>query len=628
METNNAFNVPVLLIAFNRPEHTQIVFDAVRKQKPKYLFVFQDGAREGNVSDQEKCAAVQAILSETLDWVCEIKTFFSKVNLGCGKGPTAGITWFFDHVEQGIILEDDSIPHPDFFPYCKTLLELYKNNAEVKVIGSANFQNKKRGDGSYYFSMQNGCFCSWATWKRTWDEYDYYLKKISTNNFKKSLNDYNISLKEYIYWIDIYYQVKKDRYNESCWDYQLMFNIWRNRGVGIVPNANLATNIGFNEFATHTYNENHPGANRPSESILPLIHPKDLKLNRKADLFYHNFYYQPPQKGNKRLLLKVIIINKYIKSLFNINKSWKNHFISVSKIVLSWLANKKSEIKSTLHWNKKGRLLKSIILNYYGTLEKNKISIDELKVVSYLERNKMSLLPYYFKKKYRKKDVNVLWDKKTGLNYVLVDDKKLYYRKDWKKNKIKSYHSYLLAEQDYESPHCYLTEDFSLRTDAVFVDVGAAEGILALMNIDKVSQVFLIEPDPLWIEALYATFSPWKTKSEIINKYASSHNSDKTISIDSFFVNQRVDFIKIDVEGWEREVLKGCKNVLSLNYPLKVVIATYHRQNDENEFMQLLNEKRFRGKFSQGFVPYFYQTNFEKPYLRKCLIRAEKRTKY
>ena len=73
----NTFNTPILLITFNRPNHTRQVWEAIKKQRPKYMYVFQDGAREGNATDTEKCAAVRAIFDEPLDWECEFKTFYS-----------------------------------------------------------------------------------------------------------------------------------------------------------------------------------------------------------------------------------------------------------------------------------------------------------------------------------------------------------------------------------------------------------------------------------------------------------------------------------------------------------------------------------------------------------------------
>ena len=83
-----------------------------------------------------------------------MKTLFSDKNLGCKKGVSKAVSWFFEHEEQGIILEDDCVPHPDFFIFCENLLDRYSKEYKVTTITGSNFQNNKwRGDASYYLSL-------------------------------------------------------------------------------------------------------------------------------------------------------------------------------------------------------------------------------------------------------------------------------------------------------------------------------------------------------------------------------------------------------------------------------------------------------------------------------------------
>ena len=102
---------PILLITFNRPEHTRRVLEAIMAAHPKELYVFQDGAREGNENDLRKCSEVRQVvesLTKNTD-IC-LHTLYSDKNLGCGPGPATAITWFFDNVEQGMIFKDDCLP--------------------------------------------------------------------------------------------------------------------------------------------------------------------------------------------------------------------------------------------------------------------------------------------------------------------------------------------------------------------------------------------------------------------------------------------------------------------------------------------------------------------------------------
>lgn len=107
-------STPVLFIVFNRVQTTQQVFDRIKQVQPKYLFVAADGPRPDKPDDIQKCADTRKII-EQIDWDCELKTLFREENRGCGYGPAEAITWFFEHVEYGIILEDDCLPSLSFF---------------------------------------------------------------------------------------------------------------------------------------------------------------------------------------------------------------------------------------------------------------------------------------------------------------------------------------------------------------------------------------------------------------------------------------------------------------------------------------------------------------------------------
>ena len=82
----------VLLIIFNRPDTTQKVFEAIRKAKPKKLFVASDGARINKDGEKEKCEECRRIATN-IDWECELHTLFRDENVGCGRGPSEAISW-------------------------------------------------------------------------------------------------------------------------------------------------------------------------------------------------------------------------------------------------------------------------------------------------------------------------------------------------------------------------------------------------------------------------------------------------------------------------------------------------------------------------------------------------------
>lgn len=280
------FNTPILFIIFNRPDTTQKVFDEIRKIKPKYLFIAADGAR--NESEQSLCHETRNIVNQ-IDWDCELKTLFQEKNLGCKIGVSTAINWFFDNVEQGIILEDDCLPSSSFFYFCKDILEKYYSNSDIMHICGTSFARGKNNKDTYYFSKYAHVW-GWATWRRSWRLYD--LKIDDFDNFfnnNKLLKIYNDSLIN-DYFKKIFYLTRSNKID--TWDYQWLFTIWNHNGIVITPHMNLISNIGFGENATHTKNKDNFLSNMKSNIISEIKHPKDIKLSLQRDknIFYKTIY--------------------------------------------------------------------------------------------------------------------------------------------------------------------------------------------------------------------------------------------------------------------------------------------------------------------------------------------------
>ncbi len=293
-----SYNIPILFIIFNRPHLVQEIFNVIKQQKPKYLYIASDGARPQKEGEVEKVRKSRDIINQ-IDWDCEVKTFFREENVGPGKGVSSAVVWFFEHVEQGIILEEDCLPHIDFFPYCEELLNKYMESNTVMLIGGNNFQQEiKYGESSYYFSAYPFIW-GWAGWRRTLNGYDYNLDNISFPEFKKIIEKYFSSWTERQVWIDRYILLKE--HIVDTWDYQLIFNIWKNNGLAIVPKVNLVSNIGFSKDAVHCKDVNHKCANVKTSGIMPLRHPDMVEQNLEADSSYYKYHFH---KSTIRILYR------------------------------------------------------------------------------------------------------------------------------------------------------------------------------------------------------------------------------------------------------------------------------------------------------------------------------------
>lgn len=245
-------NTPLLLIAWRRPHTLRQVIDAIRPVAPTRLFVACDGPNPERPGEAEKVAATRQVIEEEIDWPCQIERLDSEVNQGCRLGPIRAISWFFEQVEEGIILEDDCVPHPDFYSYCTTLLERYRHDTRVWCISGSNFQNGLwRGDGSYYFSRYNHCW-GWASWRRCWQHYDADLSQWPALRDSGLLDTVFEDPLERQYWSTIWQRTYEKAVPVTWWDYQWTFTCLVNGGLTALPNRNLVSNVGFDADATHT----------------------------------------------------------------------------------------------------------------------------------------------------------------------------------------------------------------------------------------------------------------------------------------------------------------------------------------------------------------------------------------
>ena len=109
---------PVLFLIYNRQDLTKRLIDLLREVKPTNLYVAADGPK--NNQDRKLCRATRELI-KTVDWDCKIHRLYRRKNLGCGKAVSSAISWFFDYVESGVILEDDCLVDVSFFQFAPML---------------------------------------------------------------------------------------------------------------------------------------------------------------------------------------------------------------------------------------------------------------------------------------------------------------------------------------------------------------------------------------------------------------------------------------------------------------------------------------------------------------------------
>jgi hypothetical protein len=272
-------DVPVLLIFFARPEKTKKVFEEIRKARPSRLYLYQDGARLNRDDDTENVKKCREAVSN-IDWECTVFYMYQEQNYGCDPSEFISQKWMFENEEYGIVLEDDDVPSQSFFPFCKELLERYKDDTRIGIICGMNNLGiyNERSKPSYFFS-KSGSIWGWATWKRNvdqWDgNYEWLSDEIIINSLKKSLPKH----------IFKNFKNRADKHKKSGiahYETILGASIYLQSQLNIIPTYNMISNIGVGENGTHGVSDLRklPKAIRKVffmktyEVEFPLVHPK------------------------------------------------------------------------------------------------------------------------------------------------------------------------------------------------------------------------------------------------------------------------------------------------------------------------------------------------------------------
>jgi len=253
---------------------------AIRAARPPRLYVAADGPRD-RPNEAELCQEARAIAT-AVDWPCEVHTLFRDANLGCRNAVSSGISWFFSHEAEGIVLEDDCLPTPSFFPFCAELLERYREDERVMCITGNNFQKDMGGyPFSYYFSKYNHVW-GWASWRRAWKHYDVEMKAFPDFLRRGALEAISSTPGFARRWEKTFGKVFRG--GVDTWDYQWQFACWLHKGLTCTPRTNLVSNIGFGPEATHTKDAESNAANLPAGELkFPLLHPANVMLGEKFD---------------------------------------------------------------------------------------------------------------------------------------------------------------------------------------------------------------------------------------------------------------------------------------------------------------------------------------------------------
>ena len=229
--------------------------------------------------------------------------------------------------------------------------------------------------------------------------------------------------------------------------------------------------------------------------------------------------------------------------------------------------------------------------------------------------------PYEWVREYVARNVCVEKDESTGLLYVMVNNHRVFFPRKATPANVQQAVSVGQMEQDPRSPHRYVGDGFNVESGDVGVFIGASDGLFCLSLIDRLSKAYLFEPNADWHEPLRATFASWGDKVEVVPLAVGSQNGGGQVSLDHFFKDRTSpNYIQVDVDGLEQDVLNGARNLLRNSSKLRLSLCTYHKRLDFPRFARQLGMMGYTIDHSPGF----FSLGVRKPYFRRGILYASR----
>lgn len=241
---------PIILFAYNRPEHTRKTLLSLKENflaNESSLFIYLDGPKPGATPEQVAAIEkVKQVVREQL-WCKDVTIRESETNKGLAASIIEGVTQTVNAYGKVIVLEDDLVSDKWFLKFMNDALNAYETDANVACITGYIYPVKKALPETFF--MKGADCWGWGTWKRAWDGLDLdgrkLLKELQNKGYEYDFNFYDT----YPYIPMLKDQIHK---KNNSWAILWYASAYLQGKYTLYPGHSLINNIGVDGSGTHS----------------------------------------------------------------------------------------------------------------------------------------------------------------------------------------------------------------------------------------------------------------------------------------------------------------------------------------------------------------------------------------
>ncbi len=530
---------PIALFVYNRPQHTEQVLNSLalnEEAKDSILYIFCDGPKE-NVNE-ETLQGIEAVRMHVRNEkrFKEVIVKDSLQNKGLANSIIEGVTEVVNKHGKIIVLEDDLVLSKGFLEYMNEALRLYEADEKVMHISGYMFPVKETLPTTFFY-RQASCW-GWATWAKRWSKFERSpdkLYKVLEETGKINVTDID-GTNQFIKQLE-------ENVNGSIktWAVLWHFSVFLQDGLCLHPGKSLVSNIGMDNSGTHC---NKTNAFDVQLTDYVKVERIDIEEDKMVFQYLKDFYLGITKKQNKINLWK---LSKRVTKPFVPKGLWE---------------------KIKLATNKNYRLLKeeekriSTLSRYTETeltLFDKKIKIPDIASYQFMRKELFDLEIYKFKSKIREPYI-VDCGANIGLSII-------YFKRLFPNSKIVAF------EPD----------------DNIFRILKYNMEAFGITDVELIKKA-------CWNEETTLEFY---SEGADGGRAAQSVDTTNIIKVETMrlrsFLNRPIDFLKLDIEGAENEVIPDIEDLLK---NVAKIFVEYHsfvgQEQKLPEILSVLKKAGFR----------------------------------
>ena len=279
---------PICLFVFDRPFHTEKVLSSLAENaesKNSILYIYSDGIPENVTKERlDNIILTRKIISNEKRFK-KVNITFRKKNLGLSRSLINGISEVCEKHGKIIVLEDDLVVEIFFLNYMNKALEVYEFENKIGAICGYFYPVLNIESYSETFCLNYNSCWGWATWQRSWSNFEQNGKLLLTKIKSQNLNtkfDYNNTRH--------HTKMLKNQVlgRNNSWAIRWAATLFLNNQLSLFTKMSFVDNIGFDGSGFHSGFEKTYDVVLMKDKISNFT--KDIKENKLIKIELENFF--------------------------------------------------------------------------------------------------------------------------------------------------------------------------------------------------------------------------------------------------------------------------------------------------------------------------------------------------